>query len=559
MSQQLRKTVWLDWAEWALMFDALYSQHSNQQCLGIRRLETWRARGRVPLSIETTGSLVELDLLARCRVVSQWHLRLMYSMIIIRFVNGVIDPRRQGAARSINSLAAELDLPRVFVDLRHQATHNMLPPLSLLELAAERVKLWVLSHYWQPQADAIKSLQSGRPLLQLLKRYKILAKSPATEEGALKICMNEIMNVMSTKTAESVLVQTLLDPNSNHLLKLPKKSLSPTAARVSVVFVKQLRIWQPLLGTLASQQEALFVALLAEVVEQLAGLQSTEEPAALSTSHNNRQTWLSCLLSRWALNLTSVLKSTVGKGSLFERSAKLHAIARSCLLRNNPWFQAVLAELLPLLSLRPDRQKLLQKIYVLRLPGPANQPLTADASALSSSSLSGADLSSSAGTLPTATADLILRLRERDGSEQAMVGEPVQENAAAWVPCREMIAPLGTARGGSSDFLLSQSSQEPDSAATLHAVVYLEQEQKRGEPEIDVASELECWQSEAGFEVSETIDTLNVAPLEPTAGEPSSTFLAKRTRSTAESDTSSWTEDSESVLAHVAKRVRLLH
>ena len=54
-------------------------------------------------------------------------------------------------ARSVAAVAAELGLPRLLVDVRHEATHNDLPGLPLLRVAAELATAWLREHYWAAQ------------------------------------------------------------------------------------------------------------------------------------------------------------------------------------------------------------------------------------------------------------------------------------------------------------------------------------------------------------------------------------------------------------------------
>ena len=59
-------------------------------------------------------------------------------------------------------------LPQVLVDLRHEATHNELPSLPLLRLAACQALVWLRACYWQPQSDQLLASEARyRHLLQV--------------------------------------------------------------------------------------------------------------------------------------------------------------------------------------------------------------------------------------------------------------------------------------------------------------------------------------------------------------------------------------------------------
>ena len=56
----------------------------------------------------------------------------------------------------------------MLVDVRHEATHNELPTLALLRLAAAAALDWLRSGYWQRQAEHLaSSLDRVRALLQV--------------------------------------------------------------------------------------------------------------------------------------------------------------------------------------------------------------------------------------------------------------------------------------------------------------------------------------------------------------------------------------------------------
>ncbi len=64
-------------------------------------------------------------------------------------VNGITDSQQKGrVAVSVASLASAAGLPRLLVDLRHEATHNELPSLQVLRLAAQQALAWLRANYW---------------------------------------------------------------------------------------------------------------------------------------------------------------------------------------------------------------------------------------------------------------------------------------------------------------------------------------------------------------------------------------------------------------------------
>ena len=49
----------------------------------------------------------------------------------------------------MKSIAAELRLPQVLVDARHESTHGALPSLAVLERCRTEALAWLQEHYWR--------------------------------------------------------------------------------------------------------------------------------------------------------------------------------------------------------------------------------------------------------------------------------------------------------------------------------------------------------------------------------------------------------------------------
>ncbi len=149
-----------DWHEWMLVKDFLYSDNMSQKIKGIEMVAMWRGRGRVPHSADSTAQLIEAELNST-NWRSEMEMKLMYSMTIIRAVNGLVDANQQGYfADSVLNLAERLGLPGWIVELRHDATHNQLPSFSVLKAAARHLLDWYFNFYWQPQFVLLQTLDN---------------------------------------------------------------------------------------------------------------------------------------------------------------------------------------------------------------------------------------------------------------------------------------------------------------------------------------------------------------------------------------------------------------
>lgn len=51
------------------------------------------------------------------------------------------------------SIAKTIGLPATFVELRHQATHEQLPSLAKLRVAARKALAWIWEYYWKDLAN----------------------------------------------------------------------------------------------------------------------------------------------------------------------------------------------------------------------------------------------------------------------------------------------------------------------------------------------------------------------------------------------------------------------
>eukprot|EP00899_Mesostigma_viride_P001795 jgi/Mesvir1/11616/Mv00022-RA.1 len=164
-----RAVPWICWEEWRQVRDQLFSSSSIELARGLKRVNAWKIRGRVPLSVEITAALVEaMSHDQQMRVhgaapgtpVSEETLRMLYALAAIRLVNGVVDPAQTARfAKSIASLANNAGIPRLLVDVRHEAAHNELPSLPMLRVAVRQALAWLCAYYWHLQEHQLADTQ----------------------------------------------------------------------------------------------------------------------------------------------------------------------------------------------------------------------------------------------------------------------------------------------------------------------------------------------------------------------------------------------------------------
>ncbi|KAG8939226.1 rRNA-processing protein las1, partial [Tulasnella sp. 408] len=136
----------------------VYSESSTLESKrkAANRLAAWKFNTAIPHALEITLSLLTVILedeeiaansdpspssskttFTAFGSRSSLALRQAYALAIVRLVNSLVDPLQQGVfARPIAAIAAQIGLPAWFVELRHQATHEDLPSLLVLQEAA---------------------------------------------------------------------------------------------------------------------------------------------------------------------------------------------------------------------------------------------------------------------------------------------------------------------------------------------------------------------------------------------------------------------------------------
>ena len=81
--------------------------------------------------------------------VSPWRVGYLDLTLPSRFVTGLLDSCQDRRRKlSMYSIAKNVGLPATYVELRHQATHEELPPLQKLRAASLKALSWIWDHYW---------------------------------------------------------------------------------------------------------------------------------------------------------------------------------------------------------------------------------------------------------------------------------------------------------------------------------------------------------------------------------------------------------------------------
>ncbi|XP_065618142.1 uncharacterized protein LOC112012981 [Quercus suber] len=151
---------WLSWDEWLFVKDCLFSNSPDSVATAFRRISAWRSRGCLPVAIEVTASIIEIQqkdphfrenqsngASDNFRVdqtsyvqLSEDMLAMLYCMAIIRLVNGVVEKTRKKTEVSLAVAADAIGIPRMLIDIRHEGSHRELPALQIVRSASLKLK-----------------------------------------------------------------------------------------------------------------------------------------------------------------------------------------------------------------------------------------------------------------------------------------------------------------------------------------------------------------------------------------------------------------------------------
>ncbi|KNA25104.1 hypothetical protein SOVF_009130 [Spinacia oleracea] len=168
LAENQKLVPWLNWEEWDFVRLSLFSSSPQSIAKALRRIAAWRCRGCLPVVIEVSASIVEIQQkdhhfsegFSNGASESEEVLAMLYTMAIMRLVNAVIEKTRKKEEMSIAEAAAKINMPHMLIDIRHEGSHRELPSLRLLRSASIKALNWLKSYYWDSQKNAIP-YQSG--------------------------------------------------------------------------------------------------------------------------------------------------------------------------------------------------------------------------------------------------------------------------------------------------------------------------------------------------------------------------------------------------------------
>lgn len=164
----------------------------------IQRVKSYQSKGSqyLPHVIDCTAQITSAILLDEEKSSNgnehMVSVRLGYTMSLIRFVNGILDPTQQSQfAIPLHTLAKRVGLSSWFVELRHLGTHEReMPSIDMLRIAAKEALIWLWDHYWnddelEEEEDSSEEKEEDHTNDEYIERLRQLVRMGTTMKDIL--------------------------------------------------------------------------------------------------------------------------------------------------------------------------------------------------------------------------------------------------------------------------------------------------------------------------------------------------------------------------------------
>ncbi|KAL3651014.1 hypothetical protein CASFOL_007417 [Castilleja foliolosa] len=426
-SHSFKLVPWISWDEWKFVRESLFSSSPDSVASALRRISTWRSRGCIPVSVEVTASIVEIQQkdpyfrndLNDSSSQSEEMLAMLYCMAIMRLVNGVVEKTRKKYEISIGEAADAIGIPRMLIDIRHEGSHRDLPSLQLVRLASNKALDWLVSYYWEPQEKAIpiqnnqtanlrKEIKHRLTEIALCLKAKQMEKSSSSLVKAKRVRHTEHLHGRSSKFlflvakkpshSKSTGSKKKLDKSLKHTLRL----YSSFSSEVIYVLLKYLLNaldssnsvpvedsetvlqtafddWKMVVLKLSRKEPEFLVTLTQAVLEKMESNEAVDSKIDDHQSHKksakSRQIDLLSQLLAWLVENLKTLNPVILKESAENKNPKTEkhlsestvlTLLRRCLLLSSPNNKQLIISALNLAQLTVNAS-LFQKLKKLAL------------------------------------------------------------------------------------------------------------------------------------------------------------------------------------------------
>ncbi|XP_022943515.1 pre-rRNA-processing protein las1-like [Cucurbita moschata] len=498
-SSYSRKLVpWSTWSEWLFVSHSLFSDSVDSVAAALSRISTWRSRGCLPVVVEVTASIIEIqqkdpyfiknqsvDASVRGTEeqlnnvsLSEEALAMLYCMAIMRLVNGVVEKTRKKTEVSIAVAADAIGLPRMLIDIRHEGSHRELPSLQVVRCASTKALCWLKSYYWGPQERAIpfqgdisttirKEIKSKlRHLAFNLKvKQNPQLESALVKPKRLKTKAAETLKVLiqlySTFSSEfvSVLLGFLLKAMTSSDLAFPKKSKKSSSP--------VLDGWKLTIAKISNKEPELLLDLLQAVLEKIKTQEALEyeNQYSMSSAHKMDSCQVAHLSSMFAWLVDKLKCKEVFSGKHTPEGI-LMELLRKCLVVSAPYNKRLMDSATDLAHLL-DNSSLVKKLKKLPF---LNQPVSHLLDEENPNQTTSENSFNQAESLREASRKLeIIKLHKRKNN---LATNPVDGNVgsssrwtvvSSWTPCPIGMLPRSIGCSGRLPVLDLDSENKPGS------------------------------------------------------------------------------------------------
>ncbi|CAJ1975194.1 unnamed protein product [Sphenostylis stenocarpa] len=313
------------------------------------QVSTLRSRGSMPVFIEVTASIIEIQLQDSYFRQDQMNeashseemLAMLYCMAVMRLVNVAVEKTRKKEVTSIAVAADAIGILRMLIDIQHEGSHRELPTLKIVRSASVKALDWLKSYYWEPQSKAIPFQGEGitkvkKEIKSKIRELAVFLKfngnvhqtsRPGGSKKQITKILKYVLRLYSSFSSE--IVSMLLE----YLLKaLSSSELEENADDASIGLTTEnvLADWKLILLKLCNKEPELLLNLLKEVLDMIESqedMKHEEDNPNMGISQSRTKFWLSSLFA-WLVGILSKVPSAAAhmpKGVLLE-------LLRRCLL-----------------------------------------------------------------------------------------------------------------------------------------------------------------------------------------------------------------------------------
>lgn len=232
------------------------------QCWAVERLAIWKIRSYPKLlpEIDATEALTRANYLDTFihktnNYTEMQDIVKLHSIALIRFIKLIDELGKKKGIESVNCAAKVLNIPRWIVDLRHDVTHSVVPPVRILREGVSFALNWLKVYYWDQYLEVTDDETSEKThcnterIMKLIEKFYKQQHNNPLNFRKTKNVTNHMKRIMECDihTFSKILALYLL-PNEEMLLNILKKEEIQFVKSESTILPKSMLLfWIPVL------------------------------------------------------------------------------------------------------------------------------------------------------------------------------------------------------------------------------------------------------------------------------------------------------------------------